>query len=1511
MLTLLLISISSLAFNIQPAKAELGTWTRDDELANLHKIQEATNNVNPEYTLWPSIKNWLMRANESDLTNRLTVRAMDDFRASLSPPYGWSLPNKMEWSEFAYIHDDSAELVIGLDEIRSNSYPELLDLIVGDSGKLVNTVSMDGRVAAVVADIPLEVTSVFVSKVEISRLSRYIEPNVRFQVDFTPNDPYWSLQWGPQKIEADWAWNTTTGNSSVIVAVVDTGIDYTHPDLAANYAPLGYDWVNNDPDPMDDFGHGTHVAGTIAAVINNGIGIAGLAKVRIMAEKVMDASGSGSLSDVVRGIVHAVDRGAKIINLSLGSYVKSELLHEAVKYAHDHGVLVVASAGNDATSVKSYPAAYDEVVAVSATDEFDKPAAFSNYGDWVDVAAPGVKIYSTMPTYHVTMNNNGFNLNYDYMSGTSMACPHVVGVAALIWSQFPDMTRDQVLAQLQYSADDLGELGFDVYYGFGRVNAMKAVEQAPTGHDVLVLNLKTPSYVSLGKVAVINTTVLNMGTNHESDITVRLLVNGSVVNSTTIDFLMSGASTAVSFSWNATIEGMHNVTSYVVPVMGETIVGNNVLSKQIKVRLPQVIRVPDNYGTIQGAIDAANEGDTVSVASGTYYGNVWINKEGLTLVGEDIGNTIIDGNGMYDVVDVSADDVQISRFTIRNSGKITDYYPPPSGILVYSSEGTAISNTVLLNNLMGICIFCSSDTTLRNNNMTCNTYNFEVDGDGLGDFIHSIDASNTVDGKPIYYWVNEHDKQVPSDAGYVAVVNSTNIAVKDLNLTKNFEGVLFACAVNSSIENVNASDNHYGIYLAYSDNNVVHGNTATNNYVGIYLYESETNNVDDNMLMDNEKGIDLYCSKDNTVNFSKLLNNDFGLLLEKSNSNTVFSNKALNNTYGINIQRSCYNTFRDNNMTTNEYNFGVIGNHLSHLIQDMDISNTVDGKPIYYWVNQKDREIPTDAGYVAVINSTNITAKDLNLTNNVQGVLFAFTAESLIENVKAINNTYGIYLYSSSNNTIVDNTVTSKGERGVQLVNSNNNTISNNLIANNYIGIGLSLSSENNTINWNAVLNGTSGGVGLYLDGSNSNTIGNNAITNNYDGIILYQSSTNTLRNNNMTNNSYNFGADGVSLSHYINDVDTSNTVNGKPIYYWINQHDKQVPTNAGYVAIVNSTGVIAKNLDLSKNEQGILFAYTTDSTIMNVTASYNYDGIYLWRSDSSTIIGNKATKNEWDGIDLYYSDNNTIAHNTVTDDGTGIDATVSHYNNINSNVASRNIVGIYLYEYSDNNIVIGNKVTGGEVPEGLVGICLTEATGNVISENMVSENQFLIGAGIYLELSSNDNTIIKNKITNNYYGLSIGYQGLYGLKDQNNNNTIYHNNLIENTKQVLSLNSINTWDNGYHSGGNYWSDYTGLDLYRGPYQNETGSDEIGDTPHVIDAKNRDRYPLMKPWTHLIGDVNGDDKVDIKDLVLLIKAFGTHPTHPRWNPNADINCDGKVDIKDLVLIIKHFGQHYP
>ncbi len=435
---------------------------------------------------------------------------------------------------------------------------------------------------AIVVNMPATTALGMAEQITNLGLVRYVELDGVSHVDSIPDDPYWDIQWGPKAIQADFAWNTTVGDDDLLVAVIDTGIDYTHPDLASHYVPLGYDFINNDNDPLDDFGHGTHCAGIIAATINNSVGIAGLAQVKIMAEKGLGAEGYGPTSDLAKCIVHAVNAGADILSNSWGGSNDEGVLRDAIAYAVAHDVLVLVAAGNDASDALTYPASYEDIIAVTATDNTDQPTWFTNYGSWVDVAAPGWRIYSTMPTYQVTMNTvYNYTMNYSYMNGTSMACPHAAGVAALIWSQYPEMTAKLVRYQLERTSDDLGEPGFDVWYGNGRINAKRAVEEALPAHDLVIEDWQTPfEYVRTGVPANFNVSILNRGYSIESDVAVQLLVNNQVVDTVNIDSIAIGAYAYPGLSWTPTSDGKYNVTAVVLPMPEETITGNNAISKE-------------------------------------------------------------------------------------------------------------------------------------------------------------------------------------------------------------------------------------------------------------------------------------------------------------------------------------------------------------------------------------------------------------------------------------------------------------------------------------------------------------------------------------------------------------------------------------------------------------------------------------------------------------------------------------------------------------------------------------------------------------------------------------------------------------------------------------------------------------------------------------------------------------------------------------------------------------------
>ena len=345
----------------------------------------------------------------------------------------------------------------------------------------------------------------------------YAEPNYIAKIFMLPNDKYYNTEfenppvysWGQNypdlwalksnKLNSEPAWDISQG-INVIVAVIDTGVDYTHPDLggctgtqflAGNCAKVvgGYDFVNNDNNPMDDNGHGTHVSGTIAAIANNNIGIVGVApNSKIMALKGFDNTGAGYDDDLANAITYAANNGADILSNSWGGG-SSALIANATTYAYSLGSVIVAAAGNSNTNVAFFsPANLGEVIAVSASDENDQRCSFSNYGMKIDVAAPGCEgstgasmynILSLLPIgtsyFRTYLPEYVIGSNYMRLAGTSMAAPHVSGVAALILSHNPSFTNEQVRQVLKESADDILTPGFDINSGYGRVNTLKAV----------------------------------------------------------------------------------------------------------------------------------------------------------------------------------------------------------------------------------------------------------------------------------------------------------------------------------------------------------------------------------------------------------------------------------------------------------------------------------------------------------------------------------------------------------------------------------------------------------------------------------------------------------------------------------------------------------------------------------------------------------------------------------------------------------------------------------------------------------------------------------------------------------------------------------------------------------------------------------------------------------------------------------------------------------------------------
>jgi serine protease len=328
-------------------------------------------------------------------------------------------------------------------------------------------------VAVAFADAGSAAMDDFIAAVQQRDGVTYAEVDTTHEAFYEPNDPYYSQQCAPQAVNADDAWDCTLGDPSVTLAVVDTGVQYSHPDLDDNFASdPGYDFVDSDSDPAPDDPsteyHGTHVSGIAAAETDNGEGIAGISEATLINGRALDESGRGSTSDIADAIQWAADRDAEVINLSLGGGGYTSTMKNAVSYAYENGALLIAAAGNDGTEGVSYPAAYEECLAVAAIDCTGEFATYSNYGSEVELCAPGDDVLST------TTDARG---SYERLSGTSMATAVVSGVACLVESKWGDLTPNELRKHLDGTADDIGLSGDR--QGCGRVDAYDAVKTDP------------------------------------------------------------------------------------------------------------------------------------------------------------------------------------------------------------------------------------------------------------------------------------------------------------------------------------------------------------------------------------------------------------------------------------------------------------------------------------------------------------------------------------------------------------------------------------------------------------------------------------------------------------------------------------------------------------------------------------------------------------------------------------------------------------------------------------------------------------------------------------------------------------------------------------------------------------------------------------------------------------------------------------------------------------------------
>jgi len=516
-------------------------------------------------------------------------------------------------------------------------------------------------------------------------LIEFAEPDYLFAQAAVPNDTYYSLEWHLPKIAAPAAWDTTVGSSNVVIAVLDSGVDGTHPDLAAQLV-AGWNFYDNNADTSDVNGHGTGVAGTAAALSNNGQGVASVAWVcKLMPIRVSDASGYASASAIASGLTWAADHGARVANLSFDNVSTVSSLSTAAQYFQSKGGVVVSAAGNDGL----FDATADNplFLKVSATDSTDTLASWSNTGNNVDVAAPGVTIATTM-------SGGG----YGYGTGTSFSSPIVAGVAALVLSVNPNLTPGQVTAIIETTADDLGPVGWDPQYGYGRVNASRAVQAALSAGAT---DTTPPTAAILSPVSgmvVSNLVTINVsGTDNVGITRVECYLNGACVGTNSV--------APATFTWDTT--GYTN-GSYSLQARAYDAAGNMGVSAMDTVTVqnaapdttPPTVQItaPTTGSSVVGAVSVnINGSDNVGVTRIEWYLDGALVGSSATAPASFSWNTTNSANGSHTLqakaYDAAGNSSASATVTVTVQNAVADTTPPTAQVTSPTSGTTVASKT--------------------------------------------------------------------------------------------------------------------------------------------------------------------------------------------------------------------------------------------------------------------------------------------------------------------------------------------------------------------------------------------------------------------------------------------------------------------------------------------------------------------------------------------------------------------------------------------------------------------------------------------------------------------------------------------------------------------------------------------------------------------------------------------------------------------------------------------------
>ena len=936
--------------------------------------------------------------------------------------------------------------------------------------------------------------------------------------------------------------------------------------------------------------------------------------------------------------------------------------------------------------------------------------------------------------------------------------------------------------------------------------------------------------------------------------------------------------------------------------------------------------------------------------------NVFLNKS-ITNYNEtciydygNFNNKIFDCKGNTISGNISAEDIsgiylfEQSGNTIKNCVIQNFYY----GINLYSASGNTLLNNTLNSGTYGIYMYTSADNNLtgntlnmnlygiylesisivkpssnnllRNNSMNNNTYNFNMDGYDISDYYQDIDTSNMVDGKPVYYLTDTTNAEIPGDAGFVGLISCDNITVKDLNLSKNFYGILLMNTTNSKIINNTVHSNEMGIYLENSPenklvNNTMKGNTFNFNVLGSdvlhYQQDIDTSNTVEGKpiyyrtynysaeIPPDAGFVGLVSCKNITVENLNLSKNSQGILIVNTTNSSIFNNTVHSNIFGIFIYSSEDNEMRNNTMFNNLYNFNVVGSEVSYYHHDVDTTNTVDGNPIYYLIGNSSAEIPSNAGFVALISCDNITVENLNIHNNFQGVLLVDTVNTRILNNSLYSNVNGVYLDSSSNNIIDNNTLVSNSDDGIYLRYSSGNNLTNNTILNSSYGDGIYLAfSTQNILSGNTIRGNLISGV--YVDRSDGgNRIYNNTISESTYGVHVDNSGGGMT--DNAKNRSYEWYSCNMSnAANYIqgDDNNTEYVLNRTFNYFGRNITKISASTN-GFIELLeawegcydcNDYGSTHADGNYRSNMDVIFASNDNLQTIYDSETQY----LAICSMDDKIVIellGSTATDYESTDYQINFQiilyQNGTIEWN---------------FNEMNwANHSYDMFSGLYAKE-ENFEVTVGYKIkTQGSYyyNQNLSSAVLM----GIIEKNNIENNKY----GIYLN-SSSKNILVNNTLFNN----------TIGIYSENSNSTVNSNTICGNIQ--LNFNSTN-WQSSYGSNNtcnntNEWND-TGIE--KGCRYTCDGINCDADNDYYVNSSIcggsdcNDNNPNINPDTKWYVDNDNDTYGSATNYTTgCIKPTGNYVSYglgldcddsnASINPNRQYDFDnsGVVDIFDAV-----------